>query len=1047
MSRIEIISASAGSGKTYRLAKALEDAVKTGRARPEAVIATTFTNKAAAELRERVRRRLLEAGRPREDAERLNAALMGTVNSVCGRLVSDFAFHLGLSPKLSVLDEVMAKKALSRARFGVIDEESDRDIGRLQTVFYDWNVESLISRVVELARANGLGPAELAASRDRSLAELDALLDEPVEDAAELEESLHAALAAFLAHCGRGEDPTKKTQDCAERASQFLTGMDSGKAPKWQDWAALAKLDAAKASVDAALPIALLAAEHVRHPLFQEDIRAAVRTVFDLAARALETYSEYKEQRGLIDFVDQECLALRLLDKPEVRAHLEGTLDLVLVDEFQDTSPIQLAIFLKLAEIAKRSVWVGDQKQSIFGFRGSDPELMNAAVDEILKGREPETLPKSYRSRPGLVRTTSELFARAFPRHGIPANRVRLEPSLTDEKEPKGLGPFVERWIPRPDGRSSASKAAALASGIRECLEDPSVMVRDRITGKPRRPRPEDIAVLCRQNKTCVQLADNLARIGVKSALARSGLLSTPEARILLSALRLWSDPEDALSAAEIARMLEHPDDPDRWLAALLAKPGAEAFKDVPVIARIKDASATERPHLGVLASFDRVSEILSIRDLCRRWGNSGERLANLNMLRSLAVDYASLAVKEGAGMTTAGLSAFLAGLGGEEGDPQAFSPDPDAVIISTWHKAKGLEWPIVVLYELDSDFRRLIPDVHVVCDRKRISLADPLADRWIRYWPNPYYSRTKSGYRELMEGHLALVEADGVERRESLRLLYVGWTRARDRVVLPCPAGKLDSGMLGEMKEGTSCEERPLLSEPSKGKADWGGTQIDVLERAPSVLEPRPIRAEAESTYVAEGPIEHPLAAASPDYSDRTWAASEADVLGEPIPLKVPADSMHLGSAIHGFLAADGPDLLLADRLEMAQGLLKRWDVASSLAPEDLIMMSDRLRKWANNRWPDARWCREWPTLQRLPTGSEVHRIADLILMTPDGLVVIDHKAYTGGPEDARQFALDCAEQVQAYADAIGEALGKDGTKMYVHLPLMGAMVRVEGK
>jgi ATP-dependent exoDNAse (exonuclease V) beta subunit len=1045
MSRIEIISASAGSGKTHRLAEVLENAVKTGQARPEAVIATTFTNKAAAELRARVRRRLLEAGRPREDAERLNAALMGTVNSVCNRLVSDFAFNLGLSPELSVLDEVMAKKALSRARFGVIDEESDRDIARLQTVFYEWDVERLISRIVELARANGLGPAELATSRDRSIAELDELLGKPVEDAADLEKSLRAAISAFLAHCGRGEDTTKKTQDCAERALQFLNDMDSGKAPKWQDWAALARLDAAKASVDAARPIALLAAEHIRDPLFREDIRAAVRTVFDLAARALDTYTEYKAERGLIDFVDQECLALRLLDKPEVRAHLEGELDLVLIDEFQDTSPIQLAIFLKLAEIAKRSVWVGDQKQSIFGFRGSDPELMNAAVETILEGREPETLPLSWRSRPGLVGTTSELFARAFPRHGIPANRVRLEPSLTDEDEPKGLGPFVERWIPRPDGRSSDSKAAALASGIRECLEDPSVMVRDRVTGEPRRPRPEDIAILCRQNKTCVQLADNLARIGIKSALARSGLLSTPEARILLSALRLWSDPEDALSAAEIARMLEHPDNPDRWLAALLAKPGAEAFKDVPVIARIKDVSAVERPHLGVLASFDRVSEILSIRDLCRRWGNAGERLANLNMLRSLAVDYASLAVEEGAGMTTAGLTAFLSGLEGEEGDPQAFSPDPDAVIISTWHRAKGLEWPIVVLYELDSDFRRLIPDIHVVCDRKRISLADPLADRWIRYWPNPYHFRTKSAYHELMEGHPALVEADGIERRESLRLLYVGWTRARDRVVLPCPAGKFDSGMLGEMKEARNGEERPLLSEPSKGKADWGGTHIDVLERSPSVLEPRPILAEAEPTYVAEGPIEHPLAATPPDYSDRTWAASEADVLGDPIQLRAPADPMNLGSAIHGFLAADGTDLPSADRLEMAQGLLKRWDVAAALAPEDLITMGDRLRKWATDRWPDARWCREWPTLQRLPSGSVVRGITDLILMTPDVLIVVDHKAYTGGPEDARQFALDCAEQLRAYTDAAGEALGMDGIKMFVHLPLMGALVRVE--
>src|SRR6185503_13415586 len=108
-------------------------------------------------------------------------------------------------------------------------------------------------------------------------------------------------------------------------------------------------------------------------------------------------------------------------------------------DEFQDTSPLQLAIFLRLADIAKRSVWVGDQKQAIFGFRGTDPALMDAAADAIPSDAEPETLGKSWRSRPELVHLTSDLFARGFASQGIPEARVRLEPANKDE--PPGLGP------------------------------------------------------------------------------------------------------------------------------------------------------------------------------------------------------------------------------------------------------------------------------------------------------------------------------------------------------------------------------------------------------------------------------------------------------------------------------------------------------------------------------------------------------------------------------------------------------------------------------
>ncbi|MFM8558822.1 MAG: UvrD-helicase domain-containing protein, partial [bacterium] len=126
MNGIEIVSASAGSGKTHRLVEVLEHAVTQGGVRPEAVIATTFTVKAAAELRERVRLRLLENGLVSE-AQRLALARIGTVNSVCGSLVTDYAFELGLSPELRVLDEEGAEEAFERTLSARADVSRDAE--------------------------------------------------------------------------------------------------------------------------------------------------------------------------------------------------------------------------------------------------------------------------------------------------------------------------------------------------------------------------------------------------------------------------------------------------------------------------------------------------------------------------------------------------------------------------------------------------------------------------------------------------------------------------------------------------------------------------------------------------------------------------------------------------------------------------------------------------------------------------------------------------------------------------------------------------------
>src|SRR5690606_13349417 len=136
----------------------------------------------------------------------------------------------------------------------------------------------------------------------------------------------------------------------------------------------------------------------------------------------------------------------------------------------------------------------------------------------------------------------------------------------------------------------------------------------------------------------------------------------------------------------------------------------------------------------GAVAALDAAMEAADLRELCLSWGDAPARLANLDALRAHAVQYESWSQRQGAGCTPAGLVAWLRRLAHTELDHQAVFADEDAVTVSTWHGAKGLEWPVTILYELGKPPETSAMGVHVVSDRRGVDLDAPLADRWIRY-------------------------------------------------------------------------------------------------------------------------------------------------------------------------------------------------------------------------------------------------------------------------------------------------------------------------
>jgi ATP-dependent helicase/nuclease subunit A len=1038
---VTIISASAGSGKTHRLAEALEQALTREKypVAPEAVLATTFTNKAAAELQERARRHLLMHGRV-EDAQRLAAARFGTVNSVCGRLVADFAFELGLPPDQRVLEEGAAQIALHRALSTVRTMEESLTIKELEGRFPFFRVRTAVERVIGLARANGIEPESFPTCAERSKCEVRELLDKAVEDGGNLDGALRAALADFDEALARGIDPTAGATTAGQRVSKDLARLHRGLQLSWDEWAALAGLKTTKKSKHLAERIHEAAQRFLAHPRFHEDLDRLIDIVFNLARRGLVAYAEHKRATGTVDFVDQEALAYRLLEREDVRERLRGELRLVLVDEFQDTSPLQLAIFLRLAELSPESLWVGDQKQSIFGFRGADAELMEAAIDGLLGGKAPETLATSYRSRAALVNCTSDLFARAFARHGLAEERVRLQPAPQVLMELQELGSIAERW--RLTAGNQAEDPLALAAAVRDFLADEAVRVREPMTGEVRRPEAKDIAILCRRNACSRAVAAALADLGIRAVLPRMGLLATPEGQLALAGLRLWSDPGDHRAAAAIARLGEFPADGAEWLETALSAPRAEGFLAGERVHRLLAARAAA-PSAGPLLALDTVLAALDARGLCADWGSTPLRLANLDALRGHAEVFAERHAADGAGATPASFVGDLENLFEAELDSQATVEAQDAVTLSTWHLAKGREWPIVVLFELEPERDPSVFDVAVERDDPAFDFRSPLAGRWLRLWPTIFQaSRSHTLVHERLADHRVACAAQARQDREMLRLLYVGWTRARDRVIIAARPTKLLNGILRHLAavDGTS-----LLDDPEDGACRWAGRRVEVKQRWAAPLPPAPRDEHPGQTYVAAGFRMYPAAWQQPSASGATGELGTVERLGERLELRGRWDERSLGEAMHRFFAADLPELEPGDRFRMAQGLLDRWKLADTLAAEELLKAGDRLRNWVERRWPVAKWRREWPVARRVENGSVMRGAVDLVLESDAGYVIVDHKTFPGGIEPALERTRGHGGQLRSYAGMLANATGAQVLECYVHLPVGGVVVEVK--
>jgi ATP-dependent exoDNAse (exonuclease V) beta subunit len=1055
----------------------MTDLLTSGAARPSGIIATTFTKRAAAELKERVRVSLLRKGMT-EEANELKNALIGTVHGLGVKLLRRFAFEAGVSPQVDIIADEDHQRLFNLSMANVITVATIDEIEGLCENLglsidgekYNWRKEVL--RLVEVIRGNNFDAATIAKSKQLSWESLAKLLPpvNPDISATQFKGRLEIALTQTIAalKANQDVDATKKTQTARQTLRRYLGQLQRKGSLPWYHLCKLARFEKevgakSKECVEQVVTIGNL---HPAMAAFQHDMKRYQDLLFDSAEAAIAEYDKYKKQRGRIDYTDMEVLVLRLLDHPSVRETLSRELDLLMVDEFQDTSPIQLAVFLRLSELAKQSVWVGDPKQSIYGFRGAEPRLMAAVMNANGPMDTANIQQNSWRSREDIVYACNAIFTKAFPEIPEPAVvlapiRTRIGSKFTPAESPQLFERSgVMHWHFELEGKGRISQGwhkDVTAKAVREMLDNPPPIL-PKGAAEERTLLPGDIAILCRSNYACVAMAEALAKQGIPAAIARNGLLQTAEATLLLACLKYLLNDSDSLSVAEILLLgsrhnLPHIIDSRLdHLEALEGKKEDERISgwanDDPLIQFLNELRKTTTEH-ATSEMLNLLLEQLDLRRVIVAWGDGEQRLSNVDELRRLAVAYEDNCHRQHRAASLGGYLLYLDGLLRNDKDAQGASERMDAVNVLTYHRSKGLEWPAVIAMDLEQKLRADVWGIAVVAERKEVDLSAPLAGRWLRYWVNPYGKLTGGvPWLETLAESEWQTESTENATAEEARLLYVGFTRARDYLILPTSkngAPWLDRAFA---RGGGTV---PVLSpDTTDAPFDWNGHEVNKFLQTwteprhlpsaqlqhipvPFITGPRPGRKQHLDQFVSE------------DWLLKRYTDLEvADRLTyyAPPPPDPANDERLLGQCIANFQQGKPHNLLEDLALERAMGLVQNYLPGGELIPEEMLEQSQAFFQWMEQNYPGAE------LLQGV--SMDYQNAEKRLTITPDWIVALNAEevavivnVYQTGKQFEQQLPVYLAH-LALTQDAVKGLMGKVVREAWLHVPVIGGLFRM---
>ncbi len=996
-----IVPAGAGAGKTHRIKTQLSDWVKRKIVRPERILAVTFTEAAAGELRERIRAGLLADGLVAE-ALAVERAYVSTIHGLGLRLLTEHALAAGASLQPRHLGDaerdLLIRQALAHARsLDPIKAVPERFGYQLNWQKGETVEEALRGRVLAMIdQLRGLGdkgrdPGLIAPALER----LDRIYGKVLVDPAAAREALLAAIFAMLSAFPKGGMATVKTKGPGETLEKNLalfcrverdpTLLDRD----WSLWQSLRNLfTSSKVSKtptgydDLAAAIMQAADALPAHPGPLADAKLHFRCLIACAQEVMQAYETRKKALGLIDFADMITGAERLLrTNSSVRQAVLDEIDCVIIDEFQDTNPVQFALLWQLGARAPRTLLVGDVKQSIMGFQGADPRLSQALAAANPDATQP--LDKNWRSTPAVMDFVNAMGAKLFGAGYNPLAPTRDPvpgPALEVLNIVKGRG--VKKFS-KPQEHIAERIARILATGE---------AITDRHTKATRAARPSDIALLVCRHTTAARYAEELRARGVPVRIAEDGWAASPVVQAARAALSYAANPADA-NAALVLRTLGP--DPLSLQAAMTAKIQGRLADD-PVLVRLA-ALSDPLARLPVSIALDLVMDAAGLRLWAGRHPDAEQARADLLRLEAEASDFetAHRDLKAAAGFHGESAKVFLGWLDARAGEREFDRrPDPaansaEAVEIVTWHACKGREWPITVVAEFDHAIEEWPGSTATSFSAldKIDDMAAVLASAALIHSPG---FAAPEAERRFIEDRRSDFEAN------AKNLLYVALTRARDRLVLEWP------GFLAE-RDGDAPEANCLFhvfDDACAPKIEGGKLRIGTVD-CPAVIAQMP--EHAGFTEVLTGAITDtarlghatPLPAVPltpwrlrPSQSTTAQPApdSQGVTLGAPWP--------HTGND-----AARGTAMHLALRTCLTRpDLVTSLPMATGLDEATLALVAERaaaLKTWLSSQGYSDLFC-EVPVLAQSPEGAEIPGTIDLLAIGAEGCLLIDHK--TGG-------------------------------------------------
>ena len=730
-----LVSASAGTGKTTALVELCVRLVEgRGGMEPvplERILAITFTNRAAAEMAERLMRKL---------GERMEGPMwkwvgeswFHTFHSLGVRILSEHAFDLGLPPDFEALPEEEAALLAQEAIEEVLREAlagNDPTVLRLAAATHWKELVKWLKDLMILSGEESLeedfddDETDLKREFERLKREQQTRLDEL--DAFRHREKISTLQADKLADFFAAL-PKPETFDFDDDAEAGLARFDQAsntyaKSTRWPR------------------PIGSLRGElmellELQRAVFAERLaRPDLSGMKKLATEAYRRYADAKRRRGGIDFDDMISMSLNVLrNNPSVLASWRSRFDVILVDEFQDTNQRQLDFVELLSHpgnserLPTRRLFVGDRKQSIYAFRGADVAVMRRSERTFSNHEEGRIvhLGDNFRSSPELIGLFNGIFPDVLAGGGedweVHYTREDDLKAGTNEESAAETGTPAELNLIEFEGSASEGReieARHIARRIAEIMTDQTVKIPDGAGGF-RPPTYGDFAILIRRNKHAADFEKALREQGIPLAFSGSyGFSSRPEILDALQLLTLVADPGDPLAALGVARspalLLNDPD-----LACLhLGHPEWSLFLERPgeliEYARRQNVSDEGLRRLesfsNVFKSLREMRHLRSVPELLESLlersdlfalstsGPEGARAkANLRQLLERAWDFH----KRHPGLSLDEfLSLWKRKLQLQGRDAEA-SPDllADAVKLMTVHQAKGLEFPIVML-------------------------------------------------------------------------------------------------------------------------------------------------------------------------------------------------------------------------------------------------------------------------------------------------------------------------------------------------------------